>query len=47
MAEVIQQLTARFMPDVNMVKKRIESLIERDYLARIEEREPAAYRYLA
>ena len=47
MAEVIQQLTARFMPDVNMVKKRIESLIEREYLERIEEREPAAYRYLA
>ncbi len=46
-AEVIQQLTARFMPDVNMVKKRIESLIEREYLERIEEREPAAYRYLA
>lgn len=47
MAEVIQQLGARFMPDVNMVKKRIESLIEREYLERIEEREPAAYRYLA
>ena len=47
MAEVIQQLTARFMPDVNMVKKRIESLIEREYLERIEDREPAAYRYLA
>ena len=46
-AEVIQQLTARFMPDVNMVKKRIESLIEREYLERIEDREPAAYRYLA
>ena len=47
MAEVIQQLTARFMPDVNMVKKRIESLIEREYLERIEELEPAAYRYVA
>lgn len=47
MAEVIQQLAARFMPDVNMVKKRIESLIEREYLERIEEREPPAYRYLA
>lgn len=46
-AEVIQQLTARFKPDVNMVKKRIESLIEREYLERIDEREPAAYRYLA
>ena len=46
-AEVIQQLTARFKPDVNMVKKRIESLMEREYLERIDEREPAAYRYLA
>ena len=46
-AEVIQQLTSRFRPDVNMVKKRIESLIEREYLERIEEREPPAYRYLA
>lgn len=45
--EVIQQLTARFLPDVNMVKKKIESLIEREYLERIEDREPAAYRYLA
>jgi cullin 3 len=35
------------MPDVGMVKKRIESLIEREYLERIEEREPQAYRYLA
>ena len=46
-AEVIEQLNARFMPDVNMVKKRIESLIEREYLERLEEKEPAAYRYLA
>ena len=46
-AEVIQQLTARFLPDVNMVKRKIESLIEREYLERIEDREPAAYRYLA
>ena len=46
-AEVIQQLTARFLPDVNMVKKRIESLIEREYLERIEDSSPPAYRYLA
>ena len=46
-AEVIQQLTARFKPDINMVKKRIESLIEREYLERIDNTEPAAYRYLA
>ena len=47
MAEVIAQLASRFMPDVNMVKTRIEGLIEREYLERIEDREPAAYRYLA
>ncbi|KAI4216881.1 MAG: hypothetical protein LQ351_000830 [Letrouitia transgressa] len=46
-SEVIQQLTARFPPDVTSLKKRIESLIEREYLERIEERDPPAYRYLA
>ena len=45
--EVIQQLTARFLPDVNMVKKRIESLIEREYLEREEDTDRPAYRYLA
>ncbi|SLM36016.1 Winged helix-turn-helix DNA-binding domain [Lasallia pustulata] len=45
--EVIQQLTTRFMPDVNMVKKRIESLIEREYLERVEDSNRPAYRYLA
>ncbi len=30
-----------------MVKKEIESLIEREYLERIEDREPPSYRYLA
>ena len=30
-----------------MVKKRIESLIEREYLERIEDSSPPAYRYLA
>lgn len=45
--EVIQQLTARFLPDINMVKKRIESLIEREYLERVEDAERPAYRYVA
>lgn len=45
-AEVIQQLNSRFLADVTMVKKRIESLIEREYLARIEDSERPAYRYL-
>jgi cullin 3 len=45
--DVIQQLTSRFMPDVTMIKKRIESLIEREYLERMDETEMASYRYLA
>ncbi|KAK2740293.1 Cullin-3 [Myotisia sp. PD_48] len=45
--EVISQLASRFMPDVNMVKKRIESLIEREYLERITDSDPPAYSYIA
>jgi cullin 3 len=44
---VITQLTSRFRPDLNMVKKRIESLIEREYLERVEDVERPTYRYLA
>lgn len=47
LTEVITQLTSRFLPDVNMVKKRIESLIEREYLERLEDVDRPAYRYLA
>lgn len=46
MNEVLTQLAARFVPDVNMVKKRIESLIDREYLERLED-EPAIYGYIA
>jgi cullin 3 len=46
MNEVLTQLSARFVPDVNMVKKRIESLIDREYLERLED-EPATYGYIA
>ena len=46
MTEVIEQLNTRFNPDVAMVKRRIESLLEREYLERLD-REPPAYRYLA
>ncbi|CAK7204789.1 hypothetical protein SEUCBS139899_007549 [Sporothrix eucalyptigena] len=45
--EVVTQLAARFKPEVAMVKKRIEDLISREYLERIEDSEPPAYRYVA
>ena len=31
---VIDQISSQFLPDPKMIKKRIESLIERDYLQR-------------
>ncbi|RAK86220.1 SCF ubiquitin ligase subunit CulC [Aspergillus costaricaensis CBS 115574] len=46
MTEVLSQLSARFVPDVNMIKKRIESLIDREYLERVEE-DPPTYGYVA
>lgn len=46
-AEVIQQLNTRFKPDINMMKRRVESLIEREYLERVEGAEIPTYRYLA
>jgi len=45
-AEVTQQLSARFMPNPMVVKKRIESLIEREYLER-SKKDRKIYHYLA
>lgn len=45
-AEVTQQLSARFMPNPMVVKKRIESLIEREYLER-SKKDRKVYHYLA
>jgi cullin 3 len=44
--EVIEQLKTRFMPSPLVIKKRIESLIERDYLARSTD-DRKSYTYLA
>ena len=45
--EVIQQLAQRFKPNVDMMKKRIESLIEREYMERVEDAPVPTYNYLA
>ena len=45
-AEVIQQLSARFKPKPNDIKKRIEALIEQDYMERDKE-DRGVYSYLA
>ena len=45
-SEVTRQLSGRFLPNPAVIKKRIESLIEREFL----ERHPGdrkVYRYLA
>lgn len=50
MSETITQLAGQFKPEVAMVKKRIESLLEREYIERIERTETEqtdSYRYLA
>lgn len=45
-AEVTKQLSIRFQPTPQFIKKRIESLIEREYLER-SENEHRVYRYIA
>ncbi|KAK5740715.1 hypothetical protein LTS12_024867 [Elasticomyces elasticus] len=47
LGETITQLSHQFRPDVGMIKKKIESLIEREYLERMEEAAVPSYRYLA
>ena len=47
LGETIAQLSTQFKPDVTMIKKRIESLIEREYLERMEDAALPSYRYLA
>ena len=45
-AEATKQLSGRFMPPPQFVKKRVESLIEREYLER-DENDRRQYRYVA
>lgn len=45
-AEVTRQLSGRFVPPPQFVKKRVESLIEREYLER-DEGDRRMYRYMA
>lgn len=46
LSECVQQLRNRFNPNLVIIKKRIESLIERDYLARSPE-DRKVYTYVA
>ncbi|CAI7786261.1 unnamed protein product, partial [Closterium sp. NIES-54] len=45
-SEVTKQLQARFLPNPAVIKKRIESLIEREFLER-DRNDRKLYRYLA
>jgi cullin 3 len=45
-AEATRQLSGRFVPPPQFVKKRVESLIEREYLER-DENDRRVYRYMA
>jgi cullin 1 len=44
--EVVQQLQRMFAPDVRLIKRRIDYLIEAEYLAR-DENNPNTFRYVA
>jgi cullin 3 len=45
-AEVSKQLSTRFVPTPQFIKKRIESLIEREYLERKDD-DRRVYQYVA
>lgn len=44
--EVVQQLQRMFRPDLKLVKRRIEDLIQREYIERDRDN-PQLFRYLA
>lgn len=45
--EIVTQLAGRFKPELPLIKKQIEDLINREYLERAEVTSQPAYRYLA
>ncbi|KIV92226.1 hypothetical protein PV10_06684 [Exophiala mesophila] len=47
MNQTLEQVSGRFQPDVNMIKKRIESLIDREYLERGADLAKPSYVYMA
>ena len=46
-SEVITQVSNRFKPDIPLIKKRIEDLVARDYIERVDGAQVATYNYLA
>lgn len=46
-SEVITQVSGRFKADIPLIKKRIEDLLNREYLDRVESAQVPTYNYLA
>jgi predicted nucleic-acid-binding protein len=44
--EVVQQLSRMFQPEMRIIKKQIETLIDREYLVRDEDKQ-SNYKYVA
>ncbi len=47
LSETITVLASSFKPEVTMIKQRLESLLDREYLARVEDAAVPSYRYVA
>ncbi|KAF2402387.1 Cullin-domain-containing protein [Trichodelitschia bisporula] len=47
LSATIDQLSSRFKPEISMMKARIDALIDREYLARVDDASPPAVRYVA